>query len=102
MRSKGNKVAKSWWIILLLSTLLSLNGLCLASVFGWSWLGELFSISAIFLLTISSASLGCAMMLEGLTGEIRYIPDNKEGVTITLKIGPFSYCKSIPTVKKTD
>lgn len=101
MRSKGNKVAKAWWAILLLSTLLSLNGLCLASVFGWSGLGKLLTIAAIFLLTIGSSSLGCAMMLEGLTGEIRHIPDNKEDVTITLKIGPFSYSKAIPT-EKTD
>lgn len=102
MRSKGIKVAKAWCVILLLATLISFNGLCMAVVFGWNGFGKLLSIAAIFLLMTGSASLGCVMMLESLTGEVRHIPDNKDNITVSLKIGPFSCSKAIPTEYKTD
>ena len=58
--------------------------------------------------TLSVAAACCASFLLGAVGilwalersEVTHIPDGKNDVTVTLKLGAFSYSRTIPVVKQ--
>ena len=64
----------------------------------------LFGIAA----TLSVAGACCASFLLGAVGilwalergEVVHIPDGKDDVTVTLKLGAFTYSRTIPVVKQ--
>ncbi len=64
----------------------------------------LFGIAA----TLSVAGVCCASFLLGAVGilwalergEVVHIPDGKDDVTVTLKLGAFTYSRTIPVVKQ--
>lgn len=93
-------MGKAWVAILLLSTLLSVNGLCFAIVFGLGTVGKILSVIAIFMLITASVSFGNVVLMQAFTGEVQHILDGKDDIILTLKVGPFSYTRIVPTEKR--
>lgn len=90
-----------WGNVIALSLVVVVIGCLLSSVFRQPLL---FSIAA----TLSVAAACCASFLLGAVGilwalersEVTHIPDGKGDVTVTLKLGAFSYSRTIPVVKQ--
>lgn len=90
-----------WCNAIVLSSVVVVISCLLSSVFHKPLL---FGIAA----TLSVAGACCASFLLGAVGilwalersEVTHIPDGKNDVTVTLKLGAFTYSRTIPVVKQ--
>lgn len=89
-------MGRAWFGILLLSCLISLNGWCLAAAFNQGFLGKFLTAIAALMLVAGTAVWGAILGLHSLTGKIEQIPDGKNDVMITLRLGPFTYTRIVP------
>ena len=90
-----------WGTVIALSSVAVIIGCLLSAVLRNPLL---FGIAA----TLSVAAACCASFLLGAVGilwalergEVVHIPDGKDDVTVTLKLGAFTYSRTIPVVKQ--
>lgn len=90
-----------WFKAVALACVIGTAGYAIAAICGRSLFGGILAGLGVVVLCCASCLLGAAGILHALErSEVAHIPDGRDDVTITLKLGAFACSRTIPVTKQ--